>query len=145
MRIDRFFMHHSPKGVVPFLKILYLLLIIHFLQNTADLQVGAGARFKHWLCYTQAKNNSNLFWKETKANCCCPVIGHKQGSHPVSYSTTGRNCSCSLFELLQVRISISLKSIVILKKLALTISHRLPEIYNPDNRGFIVWFLNISE
>lgn len=61
-----FCMHHSPKGVVPFLKILYLLLIIHFLQNTADLQVGAGARFKHWLCYTQAKNNSNLFCKRLK-------------------------------------------------------------------------------
>ena len=46
MRIDRFL--HAPfaERRCAFPEILYLLLIIHFLQNTADLQVGAGARFK---------------------------------------------------------------------------------------------------
>lgn len=149
MRIDRFFMHHSPKGVVPFLKILYLLLIIHFLQNTADLQVGAGARFKHWLCYTQAKNNSNLFCKRLKKKQKQTVavlwLATSKALNQFHIVQQEGNCSCNLFELLQVRISISLKSIVILKKLALTISHRLPQIYNPSNRGFIVWFLNISK
>lgn len=142
-----FCMHHSPKGVVPFLKILYLLWIIHFLQNTADLQVGAGARFKHWLCYTQAKNNSNLFCKRLKKKQKQTVavlwlatskalnqfhIVQQEGTACVVY------LNCYKLEFL-----FPCKASLYWKKLALTISHRLPKIYNPSNRGLIVWFLNI--